>query len=260
MKEENITFSFGDNWKNFLQTVNEKEIIKAKSNIQQMLGPDTVVGKNIIDIGCGSGIHSLSYLLLGANSVFSFDYDKNSVEATQQVWTETDKPSNWKIEHGSILDDRYISKFEKFDIVYSWGVLHHSGNMWKAIENAFKLVKPGGYIWLSLYCRTNTYKKDLKLKQKYNKANRLGKSLMESKVILHLMISLLIRFQNPFKWNKKKERGMNTYHDIVDWLGGLPYEVASADEILQYGLKKGFKLIKITTGEACQDYVFKGEQ
>ncbi len=251
-----ITFSFGENWKKLNETITRKEIESAKDDLRFWIGENRIKDAHVIDIGSGSGIHSLSFFELGVASLFSFDYDKYSVEATTMHWEHNGKPSNWSVQHGSILDTEYVSSLGNFDIVYSWGVLHHTGNMWKAIQNAASLVKPGGIFFITIY---NDYNFDRSIRDKtnYNKAGVLGKKLLESKFIIKEMLILLKSGKNPFAWNRKKERGMNVYRDIVDWLGGLPYEIANEDEMLQFGLKNGFNLKRIWCKEACHYYVFE---
>lgn len=258
VKEDEISFSFGENWQDYIKTVSGGELDRAKNDIEKWLGPDSISGKTIVDIGCGSGIHSLAFYSLGAKEICSFDFDQLSVQATKTLWEKEGSPSKWKILHRSILDDEYIKSLGKFDIVYSWGVLHHTGSMWNALDKSISLIKTGGIFWVSLYVGGSRYLEDLELKKKYNASSRWGKRLMIYKWIVQLMLSRLRHFQNPFSWNENKERGMNVYHDIVDWLGGLPYEVASEDEVLRFARKYGLILegIKVKSEGACSIYMF----
>ncbi len=253
-----ITFSFGKNWKTYLNTVTDREIASARNDIEQWLGSSAVRGKTVIDIGSGSGIHSLAFLKLGARSIHSLDYDRHSVEATATLWRAEGEPANWTVEHGSILDREYIDSLGTFDIVYSWGVLHHTGAMWQALTNASTLVKPGGTLWISLYRKSPRDKKDLALKQKYNMASTLGKRVLEGRRIARLMASRARHLQNPFTWNQRGPRGMNVYHDVVDWLGGLPYETASEYDVVARARELGFILegIKVGGWGGCSVYVF----
>ncbi len=258
MKQDKVTFSFGKNWQDYLKTVFEEEIKQAKQNVQEWLGDDFVSGKTVLDIGCGSGIHSLSYHLLGADDIYSFDYDEHSVDGTRSLWEKEGKPKNWTISQGSILDKDFQQSLGLFDIVYSWGVLHHTGSMWEAVGNAFELVKPGGKLWISLYAKGPKYPKHLALKKKFNAATNLGKRWMIYNRVGSKMLSRLTRFKNPFAWNQKKGRGMNVYHNIIDWLGGLPYEVASENEVLLFGRKHGFILerIQVKKEGGCSIFLF----
>ncbi len=258
-KQGEITFSFGQNWKDYLQTISQDDIDSAKNDIEAWLGSGYVAGKKVLDIGSGSGVHSLAFYLLGAEEVFSFDYDRHSVEATTACWEKEGKPQNWRVSHGSILDREFLAKLgEGYDIVYSWGVLHHTGAMWEAIDNSLNFVKPGGRYWIALYTKGPQYPRDLALKQRYNLASSFGKRWMVCKDIGIRMLKRLLHRQNPFAWNEKRHRGMNTYHDIVDWLGGLPYEVASADEVVSVCRKKGLTLERIRAVDegGCSIYVF----
>ena len=258
MTNDEITFSFGENWQDFVGTVSEAEILSARSDIEEWLGGSFVSGKRIVDIGSGSGIHSYCFYLLDAASLVSFDYDPKSVEATKSFRRKAEEPENWRVCHGSILDKDFLQSIGQFDVVYSWGVLHHTGSMWEAIENSFKLVAPDGKIWISLYAKGPRYLSDLALKKKYNAAGSLGKKLMVWRWIARLMLSRLRHFKNPLGWNRKVGRGMNVYNDIIDWLGGLPYEVASEDEVVTFAREHNFVLekIKVAPEGGCSKYVF----
>ena len=257
-KEDAISFSFGENWQDYLKNASEREVDRAKRDIEEWLDPISISGKAIIDIGSGSGIHSLAFYLLGAEEICSFDFDQLSVDATKTLWEKEGRPPNWRIFHGSILDEEWIKSLGKFDIVYFWGVLHHTGAIWDAFEKSISLIKTGGILWISLYAKGPRYVKDLELKKKYNSSSSRGKHRMISKRIGRLMLGRLKHFQNPFTWNENTERGMNVYHDVVDWLGGLPYEVASEDEVLRFGRKYGLVLERITVRKegGCSIYVF----
>jgi SAM-dependent methyltransferase len=259
MDEMEITFSFGENWKNFLDTVSEEQIKSAIGDITEWVEENKISGKKILDIGSGSGIHSYAFYILGAEKVDSFDHDPNSVEATRILWKKSGEPENWSVFQGSILDESFVEMLSKYDIVYSWGVLHHTGNMWNAIANATSLVNKTGYFWISIYTKGPNYQTQLKLKRTYNSASAVKKRFMEYKFILYLMMDRMRSLKNPIKWNERKTRGMDTYHDIVDWLGGLPYEVASVDEIVNFCGALGFHLERVKSAQEgdCSIYLFK---
>jgi len=252
-------FEFGKNWKDFLTTVSEAEIKRAADDIKEWLSTSDLSGKRVIDIGSGSGIHSFVFYSMNPNELFSFDYDNDSVGATKKVWQNAGSPDNWKVIQGSILDKEFIKGLGLFDIVYSWGVLHHTGEMWKAIENAISLVKEGGIFWISIYQKGPGYNKALKLKKKYNSSSYVGKKIMIYSRILRLMAGRILKGKNPFKWNQKTTRGMNVYNDLVDWLGGLPYEVASPEEIHSFCTSRNLNLIRMLPMNegACSIYLFR---
>ena len=238
-----ITFSFGKNWMNYLDVLSEDSVSTAEQDITEWLG--SVRGKRVIDIGSGSGINSLSFCRLGAKTIHSFDYDPLSVEATRKLHAREGSPSNWTVERGSVLDLDYVQNLGTFDVVYSWGVLHHTGAMWDAIENSIGLVAPGGMLWITLYVKGPRYQKDLALKQKFNAASDFGKRVMIARKVLRKMASQLKHGKNPFAWNHTVNRGMNVYYDIVDWLGGLPYETAHEDDVVRFVRKRGLILERI---------------
>jgi 2-polyprenyl-6-hydroxyphenyl methylase/3-demethylubiquinone-9 3-methyltransferase len=262
-----ITFSFGENWQDFSTQITKSEIEDAISDIRDWLGKEGARGRSCVDVGSGSGLSSLALTHLGASRVHSFDYDPASVSATHEMRERyttlagADAASTWRVEYGSVLDSEYITSLGTFDIVYSWGVLHHTGQMWRACENAVSLLAPQGTFLLSLYTKTTPerYERDLALKRRFNEASEIGKQWMICRRILRLMWKRARRGENPFTWRHTTVRGMNTYHDIVDWLGGLPYEVANRDEVEEFGRKHGLTLVRSFArgGGGCSVYLLQ---
>ena len=189
----------------------------------------------------------------------SVDYDPQSVACARELKRRyfPDDP-DWTLQEGSVLDVDFLRGLGTYNIVYSWGVLHHTGAMWDAIGNCAKLVAPGGLLWISLYAKGSRYRKDLALKKKFNASSSIGKRWMIAQRIFKFMLSRSRHLKNPFDWNQKVGRGMNIYHDIVDWLGGLPYETASEDEVVRFARQRGFILerIRAVAEGGCSVYVF----
>ena len=239
-----VTFSFGRNWQSFLTAISHEAIDGARSDLENWLS-GRIAGRSVVDVGCGSGIHSLCFHNFGASRLLSLDVDPQSVDATKSLHDTAGRPGSWDVVHGSILDEGLIGRLGKFDIVYSWGVLHHTGDMWRAVAAASQMVDAGGLFMLALYVKGPRYAEDLALKQCYNAASVIVKKTMITQRVAHRMVRLVRQGKNPFRWNARKHRGMDTYHDIVDWLGGLPYEVASRDETVQFLQKRDFVLERV---------------
>ena len=145
-------FAFGRNWSRFVRrNFTQERCDVAKKHILDFLGRESMEGLDFLDIGCGSGIHSLAAWQSGARRVHSFDYDPDSVAATKLMWQTAGRPSNWTIERGDVLDSNYIASLGKWNFVYSWGVLHHTGQLWQAVENAQSTVADGGIFYIALY-------------------------------------------------------------------------------------------------------------
>jgi len=262
---------FGKNWKQFLEeNYSDERLLEAEMSLKSLFGEEGLAGKMFLDIGCGSGLFSLAAWRLGAAKITSIDVDRDSVECCRQLASQVDKKDTreWNIVQGSILDQALISGLAKCDVVYSWGVLHHTGNMWKAIENAGTLVSPGGMFMIGIYNwqggRRGTAAWQ-KLKKWYCTAPRWQSRLWEWSYISWKLLYMVLVLRNPIthiRDYQKNNRGMSWFRDVSDWLGGYPYEAATPEEILDFGRNRlGFELIKqkINCGLGISEFLFKGK-
>lgn len=260
-------FAFGANWSRFLSVLNEERIEEAKRSLRGMLHVESLAGKTFLDVGSGSGLFSLAARSLGA-TVHSFDYDPLSVACTAELKRRYFPGDGWTVESGSVLDREYLERLGRFDIVYSWGVLHHTGKMWEAIGNVLPMVKSDGLLFLAIYNKQPfmsaywTF-----VKRHYNRTNRVGKGLLNYGFFLvfsagHLVVDLL-RSRNPFaRYRGKDARGMTVYYDIVDWIGGWPFEVAKPEEVFRFVSRRGFRLEELVTcggKHGCNEFVFRAD-
>jgi 2-polyprenyl-3-methyl-5-hydroxy-6-metoxy-1,4-benzoquinol methylase len=261
MANQKITFSFGKNWSDFISKhFSEERVATSQQHLLKFLGLNDLRGKHFLDIGCGSGLQSLSAFLSGAEKILSFDVDDYSVKTCTEIKKKYHDPQNWSVLKGSILDNSFFSKIEPADIVYSWGVLHHTGDMWTAIKNSSTLIKDSGIFYIALYTTDYNSEYWLEVKKTYNRVNNFHKKIMEIKYLIrHLFLPYLLKFKNPLKivWEYKKNRGMSYMTDVRDWLGGYPYEYARPEEVIFFCKKLNLELINMKTGEANTEYLFK---
>lgn len=261
-------FEFGENWSRFLSTLDEGRVARAVESLRQMLEVESLEGRSFLDIGSGSGLFSLAARRLGAR-VHSLDYDPRSVACTTELRRRYfDGDARWTIEEGSALDEEYIRSLGSFDVVYSWGVLHHTGQMWRALENAALPVAPGGRLFVAIYNDTGSQSERWKwIKKTYNRLPRLLRSPFalvvmapeETKAMLRALVHLRPS-EYTSRWTRyDQNRGMSRWHDIVDWVGGHPYEVAKPEEIFDFYRARGFTLTKLKCGGVglgCNEFVF----
>lgn len=228
-------FGFGRNWLDYQTSIDSARMSVARQDIEQWLGSTSLSGLRVLDIGSGSGLHSYCLHAMGAATLVSFDYDTDSVQATQELHRQAGAPASWRVTQGSVLDASFMASLGTFDLVYSWGVLHHTGRMWQAISHAAGCVGPGGRFFISIYAKGPNFSADLALKQRYHDASLSGKRRMEFEWIA-AQYAQRARYglAGDGWWTQGCERGMDPYFDLVDWLGGLPYEVATVPELTSH--------------------------
>lgn len=259
-------FPFGANWARFLQGLSEERIIEAERSLIEALGSSSLAGRRFLDVGSGSGLFSLAARRLGAD-VHSFDYDRQSVECTTELRRRYyNHDPDWQVEQGSVLDQDYLETLGTFDVVYAWGVLHHTGAMWPAMANVTALVASGGRLFIAIYNDQGRKSRIWsKIKLLYN---RLPSPLQPI-----FAAAFLCRFWGPTvardlvhgrpgtSWNAYvRSRGMSPWTDVIDWVGGYPFEVARPDAIFHFFAERGFALEWLRTcqgGLGNNQFVFR---
>ena len=242
-------FPFGKNWTRFLEKLSDSRIEHAQRTTVEMLELSNLHGMTFLDIGSGSGLFSLVACRLGA-TVHSFDYDPLSVACTQQLRALYGHNCRWHVERGSALDGSYMEALGQFDIVYAWGVLHHTGDLWTSLEYAAARVRAGGLIMLAIY-NDQGRKSRLwhRIKHVYC-SGLIGRCVVVGTVFPYFFVRLLagscLSKQNLFA-NYRVKRGMSLIRDWHDWCGGLPYQVASVDAIFRFFSKRKFILRNVQT-------------
>jgi 2-polyprenyl-3-methyl-5-hydroxy-6-metoxy-1,4-benzoquinol methylase len=259
-------FEFGKNWSNFLRVLDEDRIERAVVSLQTLLGVTDLRGKSFLDVGSGSGLFSLAAHRLGAR-VRSFDYDGNSVACTAELRRRyAPSTPDWTVERGSVLDKSFLASLGKFDYVYSWGVLHHTGAMWEAIENASSLVAPGGTFVIAIYNDQGVWSKRWTALKRFYCSGPFGKAVMCATyipaVVGRQFIADLFWLRNPLKWytDYRKSRGMSVFYDWFDWLGGYPFEVAKPEQVFRFARERGLEMTNFTTcggSVGCNEFVFR---
>jgi 2-polyprenyl-3-methyl-5-hydroxy-6-metoxy-1,4-benzoquinol methylase len=260
-------FEFGENWQRFLSVLDDSRIDEAERSLEQMLGSGALAGRSFIDVGSGSGLFSLAAMRLGARRVHSLDIDPRSVACTAELKRRYfPSAEHWTVERASVLDERHLDELGEWDVVYSWGVLHHTGDMWAAMASVDRLVSDGGRLFVALYNDQGLKSRVWRtVKRTYN---LLPRALRPAFIVIvmgpreALAAGVEVARLRPIaylrRWTDyKRSRGMSRWHDLVDWVGGYPFEVAAPDDVFRFYRDRGFRLLELVTRTSgCNEYVF----
>lgn len=260
-------FEFGRNWRAFLRKLDHERIAAAEESLREMLDVRDLNGLSFLDVGCGSGLFSLAARRLGAR-VHGFDYDPESVACARHLRDRFfPDDATWSIDQSSALDADYLSGLGQFDIVYSWGVLHHTGSMWEALRNALLPMARGGRLFIAIYndCGRES-ERWVRIKKRYCELPSSLRPLYAAAAIAPSEIrdaaGSVVRGRPRdyvHGWTRYKgRRGMNRWRDIIDWVGGYPYEYASTDAIIDFYRRHALRPLKVvaTRGLGCNELVF----
>jgi len=264
-------FAFGRNWASYAQNVADAEIKEAENGLLRLLGGEPPQAMRFLDIGSGSGLHSLAALRLGASRVHAIDIDQDSVDTTRALLSRLAADQNWQAERVSVFD-LTPERVGEFDVVYSWGVLHHTGDLDRALKCAARLVRPGGLFVFALYHRVMADFFWRFEKRWYAQASPSAQARARAAYAALFRVGLRLtgRRFDDYLAGYRSNRGMDFYHDVHDWMGGWPYESISPAEV--EALMKALGLEKVRSfvgrgrffgrhsgifGSGCDEFVYR---
>ncbi len=258
-------YAFGANWQDYLtRTFSEERVGIAGQWLLTFLALDTLKGRTFLDVGCGSGLHALAALRLGADRVVSFDYDPASVAATRSLHEYAGRPDHWQVLEGSVLDDTFMAGLGRFDVVYSWGVLHHTGDQWLGLAHTAARLSERGRLYLALYAREHCLDPEdcLALKRRYNRAGPFGRARMEAghiwNTVCRRRLATLLRLPALAR-AYQQNRGMAILSDARDWLGGWPMAFSTVSQVYEALAARSLVMVRCKTGQANTEYLFMTE-
>ncbi|HET6585778.1 MAG TPA: class I SAM-dependent methyltransferase, partial [Nannocystaceae bacterium] len=227
---------------------------------------ESLAGRTFLDAGCGSGLFSLAARNLGAR-VRSFDFDRDSVSTTMALRDRfrPDDP-DWIVGEGSVLEPEFLAGLGTFDVVYCWGVLHHTGEMWRGLDNVIARVGAGGQLFVSIYNRQAVWTHvHTAMKRAYVQSGPIARTGILAGFagfqVARSFAADALRLRNPVaRYLDTGGRGMSVWHDWVDWVGGYPYEVATPEQVFEAVVAHGFVLTTLRTcggHAACNQFVFR---
>ncbi len=258
-------FAFGRNWNSFVDLVDEGRVQSAVDSLRATLGVEDLAGRTFLDVGCGSGLFSLAAHRLGAR-VHAFDVDAEAVASAVRLRHAFAPGASWTIERGSILDDDHLARLGTFDVVYAWGVLHHTGAMWRAFDAAVGLVAPGGLLFVSLYNDQGRQSRIwTAVKRRYNRSGPMTRGVLIAGSSAYIyrawpLLKAARLLRGRADASVAPPRGMSRWHDMLDWVGGYPFEVSKPEQVLARARVHDLGLLLLKTcagGLGCNEYLLR---
>jgi predicted RNA methylase len=269
LKNIETHFAFGKNWASYAALIDEPQIEEAKKGLLKLIPVEEFKGRSFLDIGCGSGLHALAAAQLGVSRIMAVDIDPDCVATSSAVLSSNNVTTPWRAEIVSVFD-LDAARAGTFDIVHSWGVLHHTGSMWEAVSKAASMVAPNGLLAIALYRKTHMDPFWKLEKRLYAHAPQTIQSLVRAGYVAVFCLAKLAtgRSFREYVANYRSSRGMDFYHDVHDWLGGYPYETALAPEVEAKLAGLGFKAERVFArpishgilGSGCDEYVYRSRR
>jgi 2-polyprenyl-3-methyl-5-hydroxy-6-metoxy-1,4-benzoquinol methylase len=267
--EQHTHFAFGKNWLEYGEKIDEARIEQACADLRRLAGRDRMDGRGFLDIGCGSGLHSLAAVRMGATLVRGIDIDPDSVEASRRTLQRFEPNADAQFSAVSVFDTSPQDP-GTFDVVYSWGVLHHTGDMNRALAKAAELVKPRGQLLIALYHKTPFCGMWRMFKRRYSKSRPEAQRRTMDRYIwlMKQRHALLGQDFTEYVSNYQTLRGMDFHNDVHDWLGGYPYESIEPEACVRFFNTLGFQLersfvakpkrmLSGILGTGCDEFAFR---
>jgi SAM-dependent methyltransferase len=255
-------FRFGENWQAFLAGLTDVQIAASERDLSKLFPSNELAGARFLDIGCGSGLSMLAAIRLGARQVHGIDFDPASASAARGLLSKYAPKHQWVVEQKSVFD----FSDDTFDVIHSWGVLHHTGAMWRALDHVTTLVRPGRTLMLALYRRSPMCRFWQREKRIYSQSSPAVQAVIRTIYKTAFLCAKAASGRNPLAYvqNYHSDRGMSWHNNVHDWLGGYPYESVSPDELAAFFQRTGFVVQRAFAkpaavyglfGSHCDEYV-----
>ncbi len=220
--------------------------------------PEGVGGRRVLDAGSGSGMVSVAFALLGA--------DVTGVDITDQCVQNGYKNANRFNVDCRFLKRNLISldlEDEKFDIIYSWGVLHHTEDAKASFRSLAKHLKSNGDMIIAVYLKTGISRFWNFSRIFYQKAPEKFKSIFlegGSRILdfVDIFNRLLLKKQRYMM------RGTDNYEIINDWFGVPHRTFHTYEEVFRWFEENGMDcvLVNPATGrfKSTSNFVVRGKK
>jgi ubiquinone/menaquinone biosynthesis C-methylase UbiE len=146
--EKSTSNLYSDLWKDFdINTLTEESLQLLRRRLPQDFIAESVQGKNVLDMGCGSGRYSIALARTGAQQVVGVDFQAKAFHSARMWCQEHSQPVEFIA--GDVLS--LPTSDRCFDFIFCNGVLHHTKSIRKGLEELSRVLKPSGKAFLYIY-------------------------------------------------------------------------------------------------------------
>ena len=221
------------------------------------LFPEGVKGKKVLDAGSGSGMVSIAFAVMGA-SVTGVDITSKCIENGRK------RAKAFGVECRFVQSDlTMLDLHEDFDIIYSWGVLHHTADAKASFFRLVEHLRPGGEIIIAVYLRTAFSSFWNFSRVFYQSSPGFAKTAFRRSASV-----LLNGYDAVRKALMKKERymlrGTSNEELVNDWFGVPHRTFHTYTEVYEWFREKGldYRLVNPATGrfKSTSNFVVRGSR
>ncbi len=228
----------------------------SKAHLELFFSDEEIVGREVLDAGCGTGIFTIIFANKGARKVIGIDISEGSLN-TGRMLKDKFELSNVEFRKEDMLNLPF--KDNTFDIVWAWGTIHHTENPYQAMNELIRVLKKNGTFFITLYKKTKlTFIHEI-IRKILIKTPKKSWTFLSK--IMAFFLWLVVFF---FKRREKSRKGEKLEELILDWYFVPIRHYFEPQEIKSFLEKRNFKIEKFLPAsgrfDSTSNFIFKAKR